>query len=246
MHTQHEMTGTTQRKRLSMVVVLLVGLLLLATVVILWQQHTIVGINRKVGALQATQLPTKQFKSYEDCTRNGGEQLTTVNGQFDACLSGRTEESGDSYTAFLQYSAQNLPRINSSKYSVKANRVDATAGHAADLVAFLRHDYSGCEVDTDDASVTGYYKIVKEVPNRFALLDYGCTNDESALAGDYKIIAMKLGTTWATLSPTDNMREDGTPSCLLVDTFKVSKRLTPKCYENTGYNNGTLKSVKYE
>jgi hypothetical protein len=107
------------------------------------------------------------------------------------------------------------------------------------LIEFLKYDDTGC------GNGQGYYRILKEVPNRFALLDYGCSTDKSALAGDYSIIALKLSDGWRLLSPTNNF--DGTtPSCLLVDMFKISKSLTPKCFENTGFNNGSLKTVSYE
>jgi hypothetical protein len=114
-------------------------------------------------------------------------------------------------------------------------------------VAFLKHDETGCEIgqQAGSSAARGYYKILKEVSNRFALLNYGCLSDPGALQGNYDIVAMKLGDGWALLSPTNNFN-GSTPSCLMVDTFKISKTLTPKCFENTGYNNGALKDVVYQ
>jgi hypothetical protein len=81
------------------------------------------------------------------------------------------------------------------------------------------------------------------VHERFALLNYGCTNDPNALKGAYDIIAMKMGDGWVQLSPTNNFNSNNVPSCLIVDMFKISKSLTPQCYQNTGYNDNSLRKV---
>lgn len=167
------------------------------------------------------------FKSYDDCAQNGGKLLTS---KFSACLGGEDK-------LFLQYSAQNLPRINERKKASVPNSVETSGNYSADLVEFLKTDYTGCEV--------GYYKIVKEVTARFAEMNSGCNNYSDQQKASSFIIAMKLADGWALLSPTDNVDSNGVPSCLLVDMFKISKKLSDKCYENTGYNDGSLRSVDF-
>lgn len=229
---------------LALVVVLLLAIPVGAA--FLRQQETVREQSEEIALLKEAQLPAKQYQSYEDCTQNGGKALATVNGQFSACLGGAAKDS-EEYQAFLQYSAQELPRINERKASKTENRVDVDANvpASAELVAFLKQDYTGCENDGADGKGQGYYKVLKELPNRFALLNYGCVEDKSALEGKNHIIAMKLGDGWSLLSPTNNMNDDGVPSCLLVDMFKISRDLTAKCYENTGYNNGRIKDVTH-
>lgn len=236
MNIEQQTSNKKSNKLIYLVIVLLVAL---TGFVYLWQHKKVNDLNKQVSSLEETQLPQKQFSSIEDCNQNGGVPLSTINGEFNACLGGK-EEGGDSYQAFLQYSAQNLPRIdeNATSTSKLENRVDNTTGHSSDLVTFLKQNDTGCE--------QGYYKILKEVPNRFALLNYGCTNDKLALEGKYFIIAMRLGDGWAFLSPTNNMDDKGRPSCLLQDMFKISKDLAPKCFENTGYDNGKLKARNYQ
>jgi len=169
---------------------------------------------------------------YTDCIQHGGQALHYYGPiQLEACRGGDT--------LFLQYSAQNLPRLTSEKTQPTANTVVADASVSPSLVDFLKYDYTGC---SDDA---GYYKVLKEVPNRFAEMTYGCGSAVTAMPQSY-IIAMNAGGTWTSISPTNNMDETtGTPSCLIVDIFKISKALSSKCWQNTGYNNGAMRSVDY-
>jgi hypothetical protein len=167
------------------------------------------------------------FSSYDECVKGGGVTAhTTIN----ACV-------GANEQLFLQYSAQNLPRIEARKNTTVPNHVVAEGNYSADLLRFLQQDYTGC-------SPTGYYKLLKEVPNRFALMQYGCDNYSEAEKGSATIIAMKLGDGWALLSPTNNMRGN-MPSCLLADMFKISKQLADTCFESTGYNDGKTREVTY-
>jgi hypothetical protein len=227
------------------------GLLIVATCGlvgwIVYQQQKVSDLNKKIVVLEKNQLPSRIFETYDECISNGGVILNTINAQFNGCLGGNEDETGDlpQHQAFLQYSSQNLPRISERKKSDVVNRVDNADSSSPDLVAFLKQDYAGCEIGSPDDSAKGYYKIIKEVEDRYALLNYGCEDDQAALSGKYYIIAIKLGDGWSLLSPTNNMSEEGQPSCLLVDMFKISKNLSAKCYENSGYNNGDLKDVVY-
>jgi hypothetical protein len=190
---------------------------------------TIIGVLLIMWANPRTEvLDTKQFTSYDDCVKNGG---VTGHTDISACI-------GSNDQLFLQYSAQNLPRLSERKANTTPNTVVAEGDYSADLVAFLKQDYTGCKP-------TGYYKVLKEVKNRFALMDYGCDSAGQSHEGDAKIIAIKLADGWVLISPTNNMR-GATPSCLLVDMFKVSKKLSAQCFESTGYNDGTLRNVSYE
>lgn len=173
------------------------------------------------------QKPLQSFANYDQCAAGGGRLL---NGDIAACLAGSDQ-------LFLQYSAQNLPRMLERKKAATENNVENIAEQSADLIDFLKQDQTGCEV--------GYYKILKEVPGRFALMNYGCDNyDEQAKASAF-IVGMKLADGWVLLSPTNHMNKNGMPSCLLADMFTISKELNDQCFENTGYNNGSLRAVTY-
>lgn len=231
-----------QSKKLLTLLLGVALLLVISVAAFVWQQGTIVSLNKQIEGLAVSQVPQRMYASYEDCMNNGGVILNTINGQFDACMGGNEDETGEvpQYQAFLQYSAQNLPRLETSKKSKKENKVIVKGNYSADLVTFLKSDYTGCDT-------RGEYEIIKEVPGRFAMMKYGCDNGEQLQSSDNysAIIAMKLSDGWRLLSPTNNM-DKMTPSCLLVDTFKISKKLSSKCFENTGYSNGRLKAVAYQ
>lgn len=196
----------------------------------------------KISNLEKTQLPQKQFKSYEECmgNDNGGIPLNTENGSFNACLGGNQDDTGEipQHQAILQYSAQDLPRITGSTITKTKSMVTADGNYSADLIKFLEQNNEGCDTRSE-------YKLIKEVKDRFALLRYGCDGDGQVASNNPPaMVAMKLSTGWSLLSPTNNMQGD-MPSCLLVDMFRISKQLSAKCFENTGYNNGDLKMVTY-
>jgi hypothetical protein len=218
---QQNNTETKTNVKKNKLPLLLVGafLILLAIAGFVWQQNKINKLNNEVAELKKTQLPQKRYSSYEDCIKNDGVLLNTINGQFDACLGGDEDESGElpQHQAFLQYHAQNLPRLEDK------TRVDGDPNSLNDFVKAS----TGCPG-----------KIVNELPNRFAIVT--CTDQKDTYS-----LAIKLADGWRWISTTNNMNEKGQPSCLVVDMFKVSKEITPKCFENTGYNNGTLKDVKY-
>lgn len=186
--------------------------------------------------LQSQTPSSSAAASYDNCVKNGGHP-TSYDGaiQFDACLGGGNQLS-------LQYSAQNMPRISEHKVASVTNNVVHTATDPADLVSFLQKDETGCE----NSGTVGYYKILKVVPDRFAEMAYGCDSYTAQQKDSAHIIAMRLGNGWALLSPTNNMNEQGVPSCLLVDMFRISKGLSSQCYQNTGYGDGSLRPVTYE
>lgn len=229
------------------VIALLVLAALLAGGVYMWRQTQVKKLQDQVSTLEKTQLPQKQYESYEDCIANNAPPLNTINGQFNACLGGNTDESGDlpQYQAFLQYSAQNLPRLLEDKVNESGDKnvILEGATASADLTTFLESEYAGCGANSADEAKfePAYITVVKEVPGRFALTMGGCSKND-----EYYSISIKLADGWRGISTTNNMDEEGLPSCLVVDMFKISKKLTKQCFENTGYNNGTLKDVIYE
>ncbi|HEU4966350.1 MAG TPA: hypothetical protein VFT53_02620 [Candidatus Saccharimonadales bacterium] len=169
---------------------------------------------------------------YSDCIQHGGQALRYYGAiQLEACRGNDT--------LFLQYSAQDMPRLTSEKTQTTANTVIADASTSPSLVNFLKYDYTGCSKDA------GYYKVFKEVPGRFAEMSYGCAGTIPEMPRSY-IIAMNAGGSWTFISPTNNMdNTTGVPSCLIVDMFKVSKALSPRCWQNTGYDNGAMRAVGY-
>jgi len=173
--------------------------------------------------------------NYSDCVQKGGQVLSYDGAiQFDACLSGNNQLS-------LQYSAQNMPRIDEHKITSTPNHIVYSASDPADLVSFLQRDDTGCA----SMQSVGYYKIMKVVPDQFAEMTFGCDSYTQQQKDSAHIIAMKLGDGWALLSPTNNFNEQGVPSCLLVDMFRISKSLSSQCYQNTGYGDGSLRQVTY-
>lgn len=203
----------------------------------IWQHDKVNDLQKQVVELQQHQMPSQQYTSYDTCVNNGGIELNTINGEFDECLEGNNQ-------VIMQYSAQNLPRIDNDGTTTVANVVKYATGTSTDLVSYLTFDDEGCSIGQPSGTDTrGYYKVIREVPNRYALLNYGCMSDPDALKGDYYIIAMKLANGWVLLSPTNNMSNNGTPSCLLVDIFKISRSLSGQCFQNTGYDNGSLRAV---
>lgn len=245
MNTHISAPPTNRRKKINSFQLFVMAVIFLASLVFALQATRISALRREINDLEKNQLPSHTYESYEDCQVNGGFSLTTISGQFNACLGGSTEESGDSYQAFLQYSAQNLPRINERRESDIDNLVEGIENGSAELATFLQRNYTGCEIGATEGEGQGYYNIVKEIPNRFALVQDGCANDPAAREGAYRIVAMKLGDGWSLLSPTNNFNEEGVPSCLMVDMFKLSRELFTECFENTGYNNGAYKKVTH-
>lgn len=185
----------------------------------------VIGLIGVTGWSSWSSNKAANYSDFDDCIKKGGKELSA--NDFRVCS---TEDR-----AYLQYSAQNLPRIEEQKKSEKENKVEYSGSYSQDLITFLRYDYTGCET-------SGYYKIIKEVTGRFALMNYGC--DGANNDGSF-IIAMKLSNGWSLISPTNNISEKGVPSCLMVDIFKISKELSDKCFENTGFNNGSIKQVEY-
>lgn len=61
-------------------------------------------------------IQPKTFSSYDDCAKNGGKMLEA---EFSSCIDGKH--------LYLQYSAQNLPRLSERKKSEKKIRLNIVA-----------------------------------------------------------------------------------------------------------------------
>lgn len=243
-HLLEAHTKTKSPKKVFLVIILSI-ISLSVGFALAWQQLTIMDLSADVSKLEKTQMPTERFESYQDCVNNGGKDLFA--GDFSACLGGEVNE-GFGNQLYLQYSAQNLPRLTEHEIAKTENRVDGTDKASEELVAFLKEDYTGCEkMETTDGQVAqGYYSVIKEVPNRFALMNYGCIFEgENTDDVDASIIAMKLSDRWLLISPTNHFDETGNPSCLMVDMFRISKEISAQCFQNTGHSNGSLRDVSY-
>ena len=149
---QSQQTSKPKRNiKKPLLVTLLIVVLLVAVGygVYAWQQSQVSKLNQEVANLKRTQLPQQKYSSYEDCTSNGGVILNTINGQFDACLGGNEDDTGElpQHQAFLQYSAQNLPRLED------IIKVDGDPNNLSDFIK------------SSDSSGGCPTKLVKEQPS---------------------------------------------------------------------------------
>jgi len=217
------------------------AVLALFTLGAIWQQTVISSQNKEIENLKKTQLSQNKFANFIECAESDGVLIEIINSTA-GCVSGEVTSGGDrpKYKAFLRFNANSLPRILERQKSENKNTVTNNIGASKELVAFLENDYWGCQTN-------GEYKIIKEVRDRFALMQYGCTGDGSInTPNPPTIIGIKLADGWSLISSANyHMNNNGQPSCLLVDLFKVSKELTPKCFENTDYDEGKIKDVLY-
>lgn len=117
--------------------------------------------------------------------------------------------------------------VHSSKPTVKNNQQPEQTGVSvvtnpnngtSDLVSFLQADDGRC-----GKLGTSEFKIVQELPGRFAKLGYGCGNTNSPM------FARFWQGNWQLISPTDQFMPDGTPSCEMVYKYSISNKLAPKC-----------------
>lgn len=194
--------------------------------------------------MQTAELPIKTFANYNNCVDYGGDNLSTINGQFNACLEGNKQ-------VILQYSSQNLPQITSNSTTTLQNDVTVNEEKnnftpTSDLISYLTNNQEGCYQGSTSSSglVKGYYRVIKETAD-FALLNYGCINDTHATSNKYFMIAVKLASGWVEISPTNNFNSQGVPSCLMMDMYKISSQISSTCFQDTGYNNNSIRTVNY-
>ncbi len=102
---------------------------------------------------------------------------------------------------------------------------DATNG-SADLAAFLRSDNEGCRRSSDVA----WFRVVKEVNNAQATVEYGCSKTYNAGNGTpARMLVHKVDGTWKPISPT-NQWVYNTPSCSMLQANQILTALEPGCW----------------
>ena len=147
-------------------------------------------------------------------------KVNTLNGQlnnYQATLVKDSKVSLDNLNALMA-----LPNI-----------VVDTANSPTDLIAFLGADNTQCY----KSSESGYYKVVTQASDQFAKMQYGCTAKGGTTplsASPAYILAKKVNNKWALISPTNQwlpINGQDTPSCTMVNGNKVSKLVTPQCWQ---------------
>lgn len=138
----------------------------------------------------------------------------------------------DNYQATLvKDSKLSLDKLNA--LSALPNVVVDTASSPPDLIAFLGADNTGCYKNGG----SGYYKVVAQANGQFAKMQYGCTAKDGTSplgASPSFILAQKTNSKWSLVSPTNQWLSFGgqdIPSCSMVNDNKVSKLVTPQCWQ---------------
>jgi hypothetical protein len=117
------------------------------------------------------------------------------------------------------------------------NIVADSANSPTDLIAFLATDNTQC-YKNDGGS--GYYKVMAQDNDLFAKMDYGCTAKGGSTPLDKSpayILAKKTNNKWSLISPTNQwlvIADQQVPSCKMVNDNKVSKLITPQCWQGPG------------
>lgn len=118
-----------------------------------------------------------------------------------------------------------------------ANIVDDPQNGSVDLVAFLRSDDTGCWRAPSQG--TGWYRIVKEVNDNQADMEYGCSQTYSQGNGSpVHILAHKVSGKWQLISPT-NQWSYNIPSCTMLQENDILAVLEPACWTKQS-SSGTM------
>jgi type II secretory pathway pseudopilin PulG len=113
------------------------------------------------------------------------------------------------------------------------NTVVDTTNSPTDLIAFLGADNTQCY----KGNGSGYYKVVAQANDQFAKMQYGCTAKDGTSplgASPAFILAKKTNNKWGLISPTNQwlpINGQDEPSCPMVNNNKVSKLVTPQCWQ---------------
>jgi hypothetical protein len=128
------------------------------------------------------------------------------------------------------------------------NIVVDDANSPTDLIAYLGANNTQCYKDYG----SGYFKVIAQTNDQFAEMQYGCTAKGGTTplgASPAHILAKKTGNTWSLISPTDQwlpMNGLDTPSCTMVNDNKVSKLVTPQCWQGPALTSpGTVNFKAY-
>jgi hypothetical protein len=126
------------------------------------------------------------------------------------------------------------------------NIVEDSASSPADLIAFLGADNTQCY--KNDGS--GYYKVVAQARDQFAKMQYGCTAKAGSTplgSSPSFILAKKTNNKWSLISPTNQWQPingQDLPSCNMVNGSKVSKLVTPQCWNEPSSTRSGTSSLK--
>lgn len=134
-------------------------------------------------------------------------------------------------TTLVKDSKISLDNLNA--LTALPNIVEDITNSQTDLIAFLGADNTQCY----KAGGSGYYKVVSQASDQFAKMQYGCTaNGGTTPLGSPPtyILAKKTNAKWSLISPTNQWQPingQDTPSCTMVNDNKVSKLVTPQCWQ---------------
>jgi hypothetical protein len=125
--------------------------------------------------------------------------------------------------------------IRYSDISHNDNLSPATIENASlapiELVHYLQKDNASC-VNNSPSNKQGQvvYKIIKVTDNKYARMMYGCG------ATNANILAENSREGWRLINPTNMFTDDGVPACSMINAFKISSSLEPKCanFTNSG------------
>lgn len=110
--------------------------------------------------------------------------------------------------------------------------VDA-ANSPTDLIAFLGADNTQCY----KGGGSGYYKVLAQANDQSAKMQYGCTAKGGTTplgSSPSHILAKKTNAKWTLISPTNQwlpINGQDLPSCAMVNNNKISKLVTPQCWQ---------------
>lgn len=114
--------------------------------------------------------------------------------------------------------------------------VDAQNG-SRDLITFLKSDDTGCYKQPDQGA--GWFRVVKEVNQSQAELEYGCSKTyDQGLGAPARILAHKVDGTWHFISPTNQWIYQ-VPSCEMLKANDILATLEPQCW-TTQTTSGTI------
>ena len=134
-------------------------------------------------------------------------------------------------TTLVKDSKISLDNLNA--LTALPNIVEDITNSPTDLIAFLGADNTQCY----KAGGSGYYKVVSQASDQFAKMQYGCAaNGGTTPLGSSPtyILAKKTNAKWSLISPTNQWQPingQDTPSCTMVNDNKVSKLVTPQCWQ---------------
>jgi hypothetical protein len=146
--------------------------------------------------------------------------------------------SWDDVDAAYQASTQSQTVVVDPKQM--ASIVEDTQNGSDDLVAYLRSQNQGC---TPSQTGTAWYRVVKEVNNSQAMVEFGCTRTYNAGSGSpARMLVHVVGNKWQFISPTDQWDYD-VPSCSMLQTNHILATLEPICWTKWAVGNGATATV---